>query len=345
MQKVCGPSRTGWGGRSGRRFAGRFLPNPPRNRLDVRIVSFYGMAAKLVEVGVFEELLEALSHAWLDEEVEFWFAKDLADRIRKDFPSMVARFLPPAGNRVFEEALPEGTSLLVCLGGDGTLLDTLHLVKDSGIAVLGIHFGRLGFLNAVSAGNIEKTLYPGFFDDFRRENRLVLEACDFEVDAGFSGTLPEKFPYALNEVALLKADTESLVFLDVYVDGSYVNTYYGDGVIFSTPTGSTAYSLSCGGPILIPSADNILITPVASHTLTVRPLVLEGYQEITVKARGKEQCKVSLDSHAYELKGPFSFKVRKSSFKFITIYPNDRNFFDAIREKLMWGLDIRQRPE
>lgn len=305
----------------------------------------YGVAVKLVDATVLEQLLVAVSHAWIDEEVEFWFARDLAERIRKDFPVQAKTFCCDVENRVYEDELPEGTSLLVCLGGDGTLLDTLHLVKDSGIAVLGIHFGRLGFLNAVTVDKISQALYPGFFDDFRRENRLVLEACDFEVERPELANVPEEFPYALNEVAVLKADTESLVFLDVYVDGAYMNTYYGDGVIFSTPTGSTAYSLSCGGPILIPSADNILITPVASHTLTVRPLILEGYQEITVRARGKEQCKVLLDSHSYELKGPFSFKVRKSSFKFITIYPNDRNFFDAIRDKLMWGLDIRPRPE
>ncbi len=311
----------------------------------MKVVSFSGLAARMADETVFREILETVSRAWVDDETEFWFSSDLAERIRKDFPGIVAHPLVDLDTRIFDVQLPENTALLVCLGGDGTLLDTLHLVKDSGIAVMGIHFGRLGFLNAVSANNITQTLRPGFFDEFRRENRLVLEACEFEKDGEEIRHVSEDFPYALNEIAILKSDTESLVFLDVYVDGAYMNTYYGDGVIFSTPTGSTAYSLSCGGPILIPSADNILVTPVASHTLTVRPLILEGYQEITVEARGHEQCKLALDSQTYEIKGPFRFKVRKSSFKFITIYPNDRTFFDGIRDKLMWGLDIRPRPE
>lgn len=307
----------------------------------MRRIAFYGKAVKLVKLSMFEELLSALEHTWTDDdEVEFWFARDLAERIQEDFPSLASRYMA-GGENVFDKTLPSKTGLLVCLGGDGTMLDTLELVSDSGIAVLGINFGRLGFLNAMNANSIKTMLKPGFMERFRRESRLVLEVRDFDFSGAMPAEMPAEFPYALNEVAVFKGDAHSLLLLDVFVDGSYMNTYYGDGVIFSTATGSTAYSLSCGGPILIPSADNILITPVASHTLTVRPLVLEGYQEIVVKTRGNADCKVSLDAKVFELQGPLSFKIHKAGFKFTTIFPTERNFFDAIREKLMWGIDIR----
>lgn len=304
-------------------------------------IAFYGKAAKLVELSMFEELLAVLDETW-QEPARFCFAQDLAERMRKDFPSLALRYLDEP-DRIYTDELPDETDLLVCLGGDGTMLDTLHLVKDTSVPVLGINFGRLGFLNALNADGIKTLLKPGFFDRFRRENRLVLEADEFDFYGVQENENPFDFPYALNEVTVYKNESSPLVLLDVFVDGSFMNTYYGDGVLFSTPTGSTAYSLSCGGPILIPSADNILITPIASHTLTVRPIILEGYQEIMVKTRGNKGCRVMLDSQMVDIEGPFSLKIRKAGFKFITIYPPDRNFFDAIREKLMWGVDIRHR--
>ena len=304
-------------------------------------IAFYGKAAKLVELSMFEELLSVLDQTW-DEPARFFFAQDLSERMRKDFPSLATRYLDEP-DRIYTDELPDGTDLLVCLGGDGTMLDTLHLVKDTSVPVLGINFGRLGFLNALNADGIKTYLKPGFFNRFRRENRLILEADEFDFYGEQENENPFAFPYALNEVTVYKNDASPLVLLDVFVDGSFMNTYYGDGVLFSTPTGSTAYSLSCGGPILIPSADNILITPIASHTLTVRPIILEGYQEILVKTRGGKGCRVMLDSAMVEIEGPFSFKIHKAGFKFINIYPAERNFFDVIREKLMWGVDIRHK--
>ena len=309
-------------------------------------VAFYGKAARLLRQEQLADLLQAIGKAWgAAESADFFFAKDLAARVQADFPGLGREYLHGNRDNIYDDKLPEGINLLVCMGGDGTLLDTLPLVKDSGIPVLGINFGRLGFLNAINADGIADMLQPGFIERFRRELRLVLEVGEF--DSGMDGdrNFPYKFPYALNEAAVIKSDSESLILLDVFVDGQYMNTYYGDGVLFSSPTGSTAYSLSCGGPILIPSADNILITPMASHTLTVRPLVIEGYQEITVKTRGKMDCRLQLDSKVYDLHGPLSFKIRKAAFKFMTLYPPERTFFDAIREKLMWGLDIRHKQE
>lgn len=311
----------------------------------MKIVAFYGKATRLARQEQFEELLGMVGAAWGESvKVGFVFARDLAERLRKEFPDLAGRYLRE-GENVFGDILPSETDLLVCLGGDGTMLDTLPLVQDSGVPVLGINFGRLGFLNAVNADRVQSMLQPGFIERFRRERRLLLEVGDFESLGRGTVPVPVRQPYALNEAAVVKSENESLILLDVLVDGQFMNTYYGDGVLFSTPTGSTAYSLSCGGPILTPSADNILITPMASHTLTVRPLIIEGYQEITVKTKGTEHCRLLLDSKVYELAGPFSFKIRKAGFKFITVYPPERNFFDAIREKLMWGLDIRHRHE
>jgi NAD+ kinase len=217
--------------------------------------------------------------------------------------------------------------ILLSLGGDGTLLNTLPIVCDSEVPVLGINLGRLGFLTGLGKDDIPRLaelLIGGAFD---YEKRQVLEIT--VKDSGY-GPL-----FALNEAAILRNENTSTISVEVRVSGRPLNIYSGDGVIFATPTGSTAYSMSCGGPILTPQADNIVITPVASHTLTVRPIVLTGNS--VIHAYCPSSGKLTLDSRNYSIDAETIIDVRRADFSFVTMKPKGKEFFETLREKLSWG--------
>ena len=308
----------------------------------MKIVAFYGKAARLVKEEQFEELLEALGKAWGESvKTGFFFAKDLADRLRGDFPGLSERYLK--GNEcVFSDVLPPETDLVVCLGGDGTMLDTLPLVQDSGVPVLGINYGRLGFLNAINADRVRTLLNPGFIERFRKDRRLLLEVGDFELLGRDSVSIPNKQPYALNEVAVVKSETESLILLDVLVDGQYMNTYYGDGVLFSTPTGSTAYALSVGGPILMPQNHSLVISPVASHSLNLRPVVIPDNWCVDLKVSSRSgNFMVSLDGRSQVLDNKTGLHIQKAPFCTYIAKRRGHTYFQTLREKFLWGADVR----
>ncbi|MDR1739909.1 MAG: NAD(+)/NADH kinase [Bacteroidales bacterium] len=216
--------------------------------------------------------------------------------------------------------------ILLSLGGDGTLLNTLPVVGDSEVPVLGLNLGRLGFLTGVGKDDIPRLaslLIEGAFD---YEKRQVLE---------ISCSSFEQPLFALNEAAILRDENTSTVSVEVFVDNLLLNIYSGDGVIFATPTGSTAYSMSCGGPILTPQADNIVITPVASHTLTVRPIVLRG--DSVINAVCPSVCKLTLDSRNYSIDAAANICIRRAGFSFVTMKPKGKEFFETLRDKLFWG--------
>lgn len=239
---------------------------------------------------------------------------------------------------VFDRDLPADTDVLLSLGGDGTLLDTLPLVRDSGIKVLGVNMGSLGFLSGVDrheTAHLAEALRCRQYDEERR-SVLAIETEDPDL-------LP--FPYALNEAVVFKCDTASLISVQVRVGGQLLNAYHGDGVIFATATGSTAYSLSCGGPILSPEMEAFLITPIASHTLTVRPLLLPCDEALEVEIGQAAEFRLSLDSYSRALRGPLRFRIRQASFKLTTLRLHGHSFFSTLRQKLMWGADGRRPSE
>ncbi len=233
------------------------------------------------------------------------------------------------------DVLDPDTFCMISIGGDGTLLDTITLLQDSGIPVLGINTGRLGFLSAVSTDEVAmaaEALLTGNFTLDRR-SLLHLAAPDY-----LFGT----FSYALNELTVLKRDTSTMISISAYVDGQFLNTYWADGLIVATPTGSTGYSLSCGGPIISPESRNFIITPIATHNLTVRPIVIPDSSTVKLRITGRSQeYLVVLDSRSRPLSTSVDLVINKARFSINLICLGQKDFFKTIRNKLAWGFDKR----
>lgn len=229
----------------------------------------------------------------------------------------------------------DNIDFLFSIGGDGTFLETLNLVRDSGIPIMGINIGRLGFLSSISKDEINYSIDALYNDMFNIEKRALLKVT--KPDDLFG-----ELNYALNEFTLSRKESTSLIVIHVYVDDTFVNSYWADGLIVSTPTGSTAYSLSSGGPIVSPGSENFLITPIATHNLTVRPIVIRDDSVIRIKAEGRDRnFFVSLDSRFKTIDKAQELIVEKGDFDINLVQMNNKDFFTTIRDKLNWGLDRR----
>ena len=224
---------------------------------------------------------------------------------------------------------------LISLGGDGTLLEAVSMVGAVETPILGINTGRLGFLATTPKDHIEQALADLFSKNYKIDARSLIK---LESNAKvFSG-----IDFALNEFAILKTDSSSMITVHTYVDGDYLNSYWADGLIVSTPTGSTGYSLSCGGPIVLPHSSNFVITPVSAHNLNVRPLIVSDQSEISFKIESRSnKFLVSLDSKSESVDNGIKLAVRKEDFQAKLITFNYSNYFDTLRQKLNWGLDLR----
>lgn len=224
---------------------------------------------------------------------------------------------------------------LFSIGGDGTMLDSVSMVKDSGIPILGFNIGRLGFLSSISKDELDLSLNYFFNKKFTLEKRSLLK---LESEDKLFGNQN----FALNEFTILKKDFSSMINIHVYVNDIFLNTYWSDGLIISTPTGSTAYSLSCGGPIITPDSENFIITPIASHNLTVRPLVIPNNSVIKLKVEGRsDNFLVTLDSKQETVEADKELIIKKENFEIDLVQLPNKNFFTTMRDKLMWGLDKR----
>jgi len=233
------------------------------------------------------------------------------------------------------ETLKNKADFLFSVGGDGTLLKAVTYVRDSGIPILGINTGRLGFISSVSADQIDEAITDILKENYKINERNLLELST-------SKKLFKNKNFALNEVAVSKKDTSSMIRIDAYVDDEFLNTYWADGLVVSTPTGSTGYSLSCGGPIIMPGTNNIIITPNAPHNLNVRPIVIDGNSVVKLKVEDREQLAlVSLDSRSRAFDAETELIIKKASFKTKLVQPQNNSFISTIRHKLMWGLDKR----
>lgn len=225
--------------------------------------------------------------------------------------------------------------MVFSVGGDGTLLDTTVLVKDSGIPVVGVNTGRLGFLSSITLENIEYTLDQIHQGAFMLEQRSLLK---LESETRLFG----EGNFALNEITIHKKDTAAMVVIHAYVDGKFLNSYWADGLIIATPTGSTAYSLSCGGPIILPNSANFVITPVSPHNLNVRPVLISDQSVITLKVEGRShQFLVSLDSRSQAIEENTVLTVMKNNFSLNLLRLKNHSFLKTLRNKLHWGLDKR----
>ena len=233
------------------------------------------------------------------------------------------------------ETLKNSADFLFSIGGDGTLLKAITYVRDSDIPILGINTGRLGFISSVSVDQIDEAITDVLKENYKINERTLLELST-------SKKLFKDKNFALNEVAVSKKDTSSMIRIDAYVDDEFLNTYWADGLVVSTPTGSTGYSLSCGGPIIMPGTNNIIITPNAPHNLNVRPIVIDGNSVVKLKVEDREQLAlVSLDSRSRAFDAETELIIKKASFKTKLVQPQNNSFISTIRHKLMWGLDKR----
>ena len=253
----------------------------------------------------------------------------LTDHFEKDVSSYISSIFKDQ-----QELSSLHPDFLFSIGGDGTFIDAANLVGDSGLPILGINTGRIGFLTNVNRSNFREAYAFLQKNDYQIEKRSLLQ---IRSDNGVE--LPATF--ALNDISI-HPHGDSINAVHVDANGERLNTYWGDGLIVATPTGSTAYSLSCGGPILVPSANVMVLTPIASHSLTVRPIVLPTDNELKIKVESRSHRFIlSVDSHRLTMDDDVTLTVSRAPYTIQTIRLPNADFYSVIREKLLWGLDKR----
>jgi len=233
------------------------------------------------------------------------------------------------------EGLIDKADMLLCIGGDGTMLHSVRLVRDSGIPIAGINLGRMGFLSSIPPNDIVLAIDDILENRFRIVNRTLISLLSPQ-------SLFKDFNFAFNEISVNKKESSSLVVIHVWVNDQPLHSYWADGLIIATPTGSTAYSLSCGGPIITPDSSSFVITPIAPHNLSVRPVVIPDDSIIRIKVDSRDQqALVGLDSQSAVITPNDELVVGKADFGIRLIQRNNETFFSTIRAKLNWGTDIR----
>ncbi len=233
------------------------------------------------------------------------------------------------------EDLDDSIDFLISLGGDGTLLDTVTYIQDKKIPVLGINYGRLGFLATIGKEDLNSAIKALVDRTFVLDKRTLIH---LDADLPLFGNSP----FALNEFVLHKQDTSSMIKIHTYLNGEFLNTYWADGLIVATPTGSTGYSLSCNGPVVFPDSGNFVITPVAPHNLNIRPIVVPDDNIISFEIESRSDgflC--SMDSRKEIVPKEVQLAVKKEKFRINLVRLNENNFLQTLRNKLSWGLDKR----
>jgi NAD+ kinase len=228
-----------------------------------------------------------------------------------------------------------GINILLTLGGDGTLLDTAIFIRDSNIPVIGINLGRLGFLANINKDDIAAAIHAVVNQQFTLDKRALLS-----IESEQNLFKDENF--ALNDITIHKRDDSAMIIVHAFLNGEFLNSYWGDGIIIATPTGSTAYSLSCGGPIVFPQSGNIVVTPISPHNLNVRPIVLSDNTELLLEVECRSNnYLVSCDSRTAIIDARIKLTFKKADFYLNLIRLNNESYLSTIRKKLMWGLDAR----
>lgn len=289
-------------------------------------IAVYGRPGLQEQAAELVQLLEAL----LRKEVAVSVYAPLADLIAADFVASHSLnwFENPA-------QLPEKLDFFITIGGDGTLLDAVAWVAEREVPVLGINFGRLGFLTSAAPSRLKEAVENLLQGRFVIEKRSMIR---LEATPALFG----ETPYGLNEFAIHKKDSSSMIRIKTMINGEVLNNYYADGLIVSTPTGSTGYSISCGGPIILPDADTFVITPVAPHNLNVRPVVVRDNAQISFEIEGMgNQFLASLDSRTETIDAGYKLSVSRNPFCFQLVRLNDYTYLKSLRNKLLWGIDKR----
>ncbi len=288
-------------------------------------IAIYGQRLEDNYLSFVQDLFQSLLNKDVDVVVCENFYNDLSEKIELD-----------SRLKIFKDHLDmDGVNYLFSIGGDGTLLKTITYVRDSNVPIFGINTGRLGFLTSIATEEMESAIDDILAGDFDLDTRTLLS---LETENNLFGEVN----YALNEITLQKKDTSSMITIQVYLNGEFLNSYWADGIIISTPTGSTAYSLSCNGPIILPGSGNIIINPIAPHNLNVRPVVVPDDTELTLKIKGRtDNFLVALDSRSLTVPLSMELKITKSSHQINIIRLKNHSFLKTLRSKLIWGHDKR----
>lgn len=235
------------------------------------------------------------------------------------------------GYAVPVEKVPEGTALVISIGGDGTFLRAARWVGEREIPVLGVNTGHLGFLSGCAIGEVNEMIDAICLGDITVEKRMLLSVSGRNAQGEFSN-------YALNEVGILKDETSSMISVRTHIDGHYLADYRADGLIVATPTGSTAYNMSAGGPLLEPTVNCMVLSPIAPHTLTIRPVVVGGESVLEMTVEGRSDCfRLSVDDRSFRVPMGGKVTVRRAPYSTLLIRKKDSNFATVLRDKLLWG--------
>lgn len=287
----------------------------------------YGRIGKKKDFPIIQSFFDILAEEGISAYVNKNYLESLKGNI--DFKNDVG---------VFEGYLDFKTrnfDFVITLGGDGTILNAVAEVRDANVPILGINLGRLGFLASIEKEKIKEAISLLKTGRYSFSERTLLQ---MESNHPMFGEIP----FAMNDCTLLKRDTSSMIVIHTYINGAYLNSYWADGLIVSTPTGSTGYSLSCGGPIIFPNSGNFVITPVAPHNLNVRPIVISDNSIISFEVEGRaENFLCTLDARFETITSDVQLAVRKCDFNVKLIQLHGWSFMHTIREKLMWGNDTR----
>lgn len=275
---------------------------------------------------VIRRLLEILTQAGVD----VLMYQPLYDFLRL-FPEP---FSGVAGTYSVHEDLPSGTRYLISAGGDGTFLNSINIIRDSGIPVVGINTGRLGFLANIAWDDMQESVEKLLADELPVEERSLIHAT-------INGQAAENFPYALNDAVIHKSAI-GMITVHTWSNGEFLNSYWADGLIVATPTGSSAYSLSVGGPIVAPESQNFIVSPIAAHNMNVRPLIIPDHVTLKLKAECRDKRRhftLSLDSRPVECASGTEIELKRAGFKVKIV--KSASFYTTLRNKLMWGVDKR----
>lgn len=293
-------------------------------------IALFGRAPKTQNLPYIEVVLEKL----IEEGVQIGVYRPLRDAVQQmkeeDFAEL--EYVVYDNEEELDNFDPD---FLISLGGDGTILDATVLIQSKDIPVLGINMGRLGFLANVAKGNIESSLDALFTGRFQLDFRSLLQ-----VRTSCGKLMKPNF--ALNEITLARKESTSMITVHTYLNGNYLNSYWADGLIVSTPTGSTGYSLSCGGPIIMPNSDNFVLTPIAPHNLTMRPFVINDSNTLRMQVESREnEFLASLDSRIHSFTTATELLIQKADFRIALVQTELQDFPSTMRNKLSWGRDHR----
>jgi NAD+ kinase len=293
-----------------------------------------------MKVAVFGRFYNLTTTFSVETLFNFLKKKEIDAYIETEFYNLINDNEPNKIDYLFDkqfDTLDTSFDLFISIGGDGTILRAITFIKNLGIPIIGINTGRLGFLATIPVNDIEIAIQNIINGKYRISERSLLT-----IETSVENKDIDSMNFALNEIAVSRKNTTSMITVETFLDGEYLTSYWSDGLIVSTPTGSTGYSLSCGGPVITPETNSFVITPIAPHNLSARPLIIPDATEIQLKVTGREESHlVSLDSRIATLENGTIIKIKKAPFTIKMVDLLNESFLTTLRKKLLWGEDKR----